>query len=151
MRLLLPEHVRHSGTHYLEYDATGEWQQIEGQVLHISGAKQVGSDYGLSLLEPFVQIAATNETLDSVLHEVALAEPPSDRIDEAAAWLKQVADLRERTFAQSAKRIAETLGDATRGLRDPSREQLYFPGLELMSNAADRLQFRGAATRDAGS
>jgi hypothetical protein len=150
MRLLVPEFVRHVNDGYQLYDAvSGQFQLIEGQVLHLTGAKQVGSDYGLSLLEPFVQIATTNETLDSAVNDVALAQPPIDRVDEAAAWLKQVVDLRERTFADSAERIAETLGGATRSFRNPSGEELYFPGLELMSNAAERLQFRDAAQRDA--
>jgi hypothetical protein len=149
MRLLLPELVRHvSGQGYeVREEGSETFRPIEGEVLHLTGAKQVRSDYGLSLLEPFVQIAATNETIESVVQDAALWQPPPDHVDDASAWLRKVISLRERTFAESAERIAETLGGATGGLRDPSIDELYFPGLEQMENAAERLRFRDRTPR----
>jgi hypothetical protein len=149
MRLLLPEFVRHVGKDRYEVrdNAATEYMPVEGQVLHLPGAKQVGSDYGLSLLEPFLQISATNETMEGVVQDAALLQPPPGRVEEASAWLKQVIELRERTFSDSAERIVTLLGGSTRSFVDPLAEDLYFPGLQQMADAAERLQFRDATRR----
>jgi len=145
MRLLRPEFVRHVGPgKYEEADEKGDFRPVVGHVLHQTGTRQVGSEYGVSVLEPFLQIAATNETLDYVVQDGALNNPPPGWEDEASRWLSKVIDLRERTFSQSAERIAATLGGATSSLRDPDSETLYFPGLARMDGAADT--FRSAET-----
>lgn len=150
MRLFLPELVRHVGEGHYEAreEPGGEFRPVVGYVLHHTGARQVGSEYGLSLLEPFIQIAATNEALESGIHDVAMLQPPPHRVEEASAWLQHVISLRERTFAENAKRVATILGGATASLRDPSSEALYFPGLAFMDNAAERLRFRDPVRRN---
>lgn len=146
MRLLQPELVHHVGEDKYEVRerSSDEFRPAEGRILHIPGARQVGSDYGISLLEPFLQIAAQNESMNSIVQESALLQPPPNYVEDATEWLSGVIGLRERTLADNAQRVADTLGRATAHLSDSSAQGLYFPGLELMPNAIPELRFSGS-------
>jgi hypothetical protein len=143
-KLLPPERVRHLGneSYELKDSVSGEWVKVNEPVVHLAGAKQVGSDYGVSLIEPFLQIASQNELLESAVQRVALTDPPADRVAEGADWIRDASELKERAFAESTVRVTELLGSATTNLRKVASADLYFPGQELMRDAASSLSYR---------
>lgn len=146
MQLLKPELVRIVGVDAFEVLnlETGEYRTVDGKVLHLTGAKQVGSPYGMSVLEPFIQVSTTNEALDAAVNEVATMIPPPEYVEKASSWLKGIIDLRERTFVESSNRIVNMLGGATQSLKGASVDGIYFPGEEQMRDEASSARYRAS-------
>jgi hypothetical protein len=138
LRLLSPESVEILGpdTFALRSNGGPAGVPITDHVLHLRGGHQVGSEYGVSLLEPFVVLLGQREVFDRNIQD-AERFPPSTQRD---AWLATNRRLRERVAADQARRVEVLLGDATTQFA-PAPPDLYFPGLEEMAPAVSRLSF----------
>ncbi len=136
IRLLRPEQVTILGpTTVLVAD--GGTRAVHRHVMHMTGGEQLNSPYGLSILEPFV-----NLQLDREIHQLSL--------DIAEAWaygpVPEVARVRAQENVPLARRrlehigrqVTQTLG-GTAHLRTEPPADLYFPGHELMAPAAGGL------------
>jgi hypothetical protein len=138
VRLLPPESVEILGSDSFALRSHGglEGAPIRDQVLHLRGGHQVDSEYGVSLLEPFVVLLGQREVFDRNIQE-AERFPSSPERD---AWLATNQQLRERVAADQARRIEVLLGGSTTQFA-PAPPDLYFPGLEQMAPAVSRLWF----------
>lgn len=135
IRLLQPEFVRllgHDGT--VKY-SNGAQSSIYRDVLHETGARQVGSAYGVSVLEPYVQLLVQKEL---VQHQ----------IDTYDAWLaggapSHVVKSLERnlpTARRSLDAVAsqiKAISGAAVNIEVAVPRDLYFPGYERMEPAAE--------------
>ena len=145
MRLLQPEHVTVDGPNaFTETSSEGETRHT--QVMHIRGAEQQASPYGLSVLEPFLSIQAEHDTLTrtALLPDAwARAGVP----DEIVAGARGAAEVAKRTLRASEQKIDQLLG-ASPSLRVEVPPNLYFRNQTQMRPAAGRIALR--ANREVG-
>lgn len=144
-QLLLPESVRavERMKEGLER-VTTEDGNIYGTVLHITGAEQQDSVYGLSVLEPFVEVQLKRDLAMSLLKKAAAYErlsAPEPYRSEANANVP----LAQRILEWSDSRATELLG-GPRTLHVMVPADLYFTGHELLTPAAG-----GISTSDPGA
>jgi hypothetical protein len=145
MRLLLPESVtiRDDGC-YEEATTTGIIVHRKKYILHVKGASQADSRYGVSLLEPFVMLQAQREIAESV-------------IQRAIAWDNDAVPTAERQYAESMRPLgdrilAQTKVDtdailgpvlATNSLQVDVPDPLFFNGFEDLQPAAKGIAIDG--------
>jgi hypothetical protein len=152
IRLLPPELVRilePVGPGILSV-AVGDAGVIHKPVLHVTGAEQRESSYGLSVLEPFVQVQCEREVMLDLL-EVAKAwdRPDVPELYRSDA-LKKV-PLARRVLASLESKVVTMLG-GPRTLRVQPPADLYFPGYEGMAPVANGLSMvTGEADAGTGS
>jgi hypothetical protein len=106
-------------------------------VLHVTGAEQRDSPYGVSILEPFVHPQAQRELMRWTLETADAWEKHQRSVRESAlAWIRRDVPLARRTLDSIAAQIDATLvGPASLDVRLPA--DLYFPGHEVMAPAAE--------------
>jgi hypothetical protein len=138
LRLLPPESVKILGPD--KFGVLTETQStvipVRERVLHVRGAHQVSSDYGASLLEPFIILAGQRDVLGLGIKE-AEQFPPSSRRD---SWLDESRGLQQRAAVDRARQIETLLGSSTTRFSAPPID-LYFPGLEEMKPSVSSLRF----------
>jgi hypothetical protein len=144
LRLLAPESVEVLGPDAFAIlsDSETAGVPVKEHVLHLRGAHQVGSEYGVSLLEPFVVLLAQREVFDRAIGDAERFSPSNER----DSWLAKNRQLRERLIRDQAHRVEVLLGAATTRFAPPSPD-LYFPGLEEMHPAVPGLQFYDESNR----
>ncbi|MET7806876.1 hypothetical protein [Micromonospora chersina] len=131
LRLIAPEGARlnDSGNSVQEPGSTG-WTRV----LHIRGAEQVGSKYGLGMLEPFIAQIAQRDALIRKLY----AADCLLRWDRTPPWAKALAETDKKAVPQLIRTVESqmqaALGSVTEGLTEPPQE-LFFPGHERMEPA----------------
>jgi hypothetical protein len=145
IRLLLPEAVTilDPETGRVADAGTGS---IHTGVLHVTGAEQRDSPYGISVLEPFVQIQNERE---SMLETLAIAEVWEQQIVPKLVMsrLRRDVPLARRTLDSMPGRIKAILGGlGTLQVQPPA--DLYFPGHQLMAPAAQALVLEQGVPRD---
>jgi hypothetical protein len=144
-RLLRPERVERTGeSNFENRDDNGVLVPVSGTVLHLQGGHQVSSAYGISLLEPFMAILGQREIFsDSATIASNTLESTTDMSlrSKIESWTKEIEVAAEEFEADSRQRIADLLGRATEDIARPDASELYFPGMELMSDAADSIRF----------
>jgi hypothetical protein len=138
LRLLAPESVEVRGPDAFAILSDGETTglPVEEHVLHLQGAHQMKSDYGVSLLEPFVILLGQREIFDRAIEDAERFSPSSER----DTWLTKNRQLRERLIRDQSHRVEVLLGSATTKFPPPS-PNTYFPGLEEMQPAVSSLRF----------
>ncbi len=137
IRLLPPDVLVEVSGEVATIQSTGQLEQVK-PVLHLQGGRQVGSDLGMSFLEPFVITCANRDTFLSVLltSEVILASGTLD--DEARSWASQMKPYAEAQLQQISDKTLEVLGHATDQFVDAA-EGTYFEGQERMTPSAGRM------------
>lgn len=112
-------------------------EQIE-PVLHLPGGRQVGSELGVSFLEPFVMTCANRDTFLSVLltAEVVLASRAAN--NEARSWAAGMKPYAQERLRDLSARTREVLGHATEQFVD-AVSGTYFEGQERMTPSAGRM------------
>jgi hypothetical protein len=138
-RLLLPENVTISTDgSYIEWTSNGD--VTHRSVIHIKGATQPESSYGLSILEPLIVFQVQKE---QALHWIDRA-----RIWEAEGvsaehvkWAMDLVPLADRTLAAVEDRTREILGPvfARNALKVKVPDDLYLRGAEVMEPAAQAI------------
>ncbi len=113
---------------------------VHRKVLHIKGASQPDSPYGVSLLEPLVGLQLQRELADYLLETAAAW----DSDDVPAGPRKDATDrvpFAQRTLAMVDQQTEEIFGPVTGanslGVKVPS--ELYFRGSEIMQPAAQAI------------
>ena len=144
IRLLQPEKVTILGPRTVRVTDSGT-ESVHRPVMHMTGAEQQGSPYGLSVLEPFVHLQNERETFQESL-EIAEAWTQIPAPEDARAWALGNVPLARRRLKDIDDKITATLGGSTH-LGSSPRPVCTFPGHELMSPAAARLSL---VTRESG-
>ncbi|MEV5767172.1 hypothetical protein AB0L34_21785 [Micromonospora sp. NPDC052213] len=104
------------------------------RVLHVRGAEQVGSMYGLGMVEPFISQVSMHDVLIGRLY-TARSWTLWDRAPSSAKdWAATVERSVPRMIKRVQDQIKASLGTVTEGLTDPPQD-LYFPGRERMMPA----------------
>ena len=135
IRLLPPERVTILDSETVRVtDGDGGADVIHRPVLHVTGAEQQGSPYGLSVLEPFVHLQNERETFQESL-EIAEAWNQIPAPESARAWALGNVPLARRRLEDIDSRITATLGGLAHLEVQPPAD-LYFRGYELMAPAA---------------
>jgi hypothetical protein len=151
MRLLLPESVtiRDDGC-YAEATTTGVVVHRGNYVMHVKGASQAHSRYGVSLLEPFVVLQAQREIAESIL-QCAVAWDRDDMPAEIRHEAVGRRPLADRVLAQTARDTDAILGPvlATNSLQIDVPDPLYFSGFEDLQPAAKGIAIDGPPTEGA--
>jgi hypothetical protein len=149
IRLLRPELVT-----VLEPDkvrvSDGDTDVIYRSVLHETGAEQYGSSYGLSVLEPFVNLQTNRELMLQTLEFAEAYAQPSAPESVRTKALENV-PLARRTLDSIDSQVAATLGGPmTLQVQLPA--DLYFPGHEFMAPTAAGLALvAGESSADPGA
>lgn len=102
---------------------------IREHVLHLKGVEQIRSSYGVSLLEPFLQILFERDKMEEAQEamEMILAHPQAeDSVKQRAAESSRLA---KRILDNSDARVRKLLRFPLDHLED-SQEDLYFEGQE---------------------
>jgi hypothetical protein len=133
IRLLQPEQVTILDSETVRV-ADGGTDVIHRPVMHVTGADQQGSPYGVSVLEPFVHLQNEREIFQESI-EMAEAWNQIPAPEDARSWALRNVPLARRRLKDIDDRIAATLGGPTHLEVEPPAD-LYFPGLELMTPAA---------------
>ena len=133
LRLLPPEKVTILDSETVQL-ADGGTDVIHTSVMHMTGAEQQGSLYGLSVLEPFVQLRDERETFQASI-EMAKTWSQIPAPEYARAWALGNVPLARRRLKDIDDKITATLGGTTHLEVEPPAD-LYFPGHELMAPAA---------------
>lgn len=115
----------------------GDEHSIHDKVLHLTGAEQLSSPYGVSMLEPFVQPLLQRELMQHLI-DTAQAwdrpEVPDQYRQDAAARVP----MAHRALAAIENNF-EQLSGAAAALRVDPPPDLYFPGHDRMAHAAEGL------------
>jgi len=112
-------------------------------VMHLRGAHQVGSRYGISMIEPFVHLLVQREVFEGTLalEEQALRDPNLSQRD--LVRMAGSAGLARRVLPALAHQAQDLLGGpASLAVNVP--DELYFPGHEDMAPAAEALTLNPA-------
>lgn len=138
MRLLLPEAVtiREDGS-FEEATPTGLVVHSPEHVMHVKGATQAHSQYGVSLLEPLVSVQAHREIAEGILARAAAWD--NDAVpEESRKHALEMRPLGERIAAMAERDTEAILGPtlATNSLRIQVPDPLYFRGFEELRPAA---------------
>ena len=133
IRLLPPEKVTILDSETVQL-ADGGTDVIHTSVMHMTGAEQQGSLYGLSVLEPFVQLQNERETFQASI-EMAETWSQIPAPEYARTWALGNVPLARRRLKDIDDKITATLGGTTHLEVEPPAD-LYFPGHELMAPAA---------------
>ena len=133
IRLLPPEQVMILNPDTVRV-TEGSNHVIHSPVMHITGAEQQDSPYGLSILEPFVHLQTEREIMQETL-ETAQAWNQIPVPETARTWALGNIPLARRRLKDIENKIAATLG-ASANLQVQPPADLYFPGYELMAPAA---------------
>ena len=133
IRLLPPDQVTILDSETVRV-TDGGTEVIHRHIMHVTGAEQQGSPYGLSVLEPFVSLQNERETFLESL-EIAEAWNQIPAPEAARAWALGNVPLARRRLKDIDDRITATLGGPTHLEVEPPAD-LYFPGYELMTPAA---------------
>jgi hypothetical protein len=133
IRLLRPEQAT-----VLEADTVcvsdGNAEVIHRPVMHVTGAEQYDSRYGLSVLEPFVNLQSHRELMLLTIEFAEAYEQPSVPEPARAKAVENV-PLACRALESIDNQVAAMLGNPRTLPAEPSTD-LYFPGYELMAPAA---------------
>jgi hypothetical protein len=136
VRLLQPEHVEILEPGVFR-ETAGDQQVIHRQVLHVPGAHQFGSFYGVSVLEPFIQIENQREVMTEV-RDLGSAwdrpEVPEKEREDARSRIP----LAQRQLAELEERSVSLLG-GVKTIGITPEPGLYFRGMEQMSPHAERI------------
>jgi hypothetical protein len=144
-KLLKPEKVRVTGPEQYEVlDDFGSATAVTGRVIHMRGAHQVNSPYGISVLEPFVVIVGQRDVMVAVQQDIQRFEREASftQLPQIRKWADEVGPLAARSIREAPDRIKSVLGDAVDAYREPDPEELYFPGFERMRDALESIRFR---------
>ncbi len=133
IRLLPPERVTILDSETVRV-TDGGTDVIHKPVIHMTGAEQQGSPYGLSVLEPFVHLQNEREAFQETL-EIAEVWSQIPAPETARAWARGNVPLARRRLKDIDSKITATLGGPTYLEVQPPAD-LYFPGHELMAPAA---------------
>jgi hypothetical protein len=133
IRLLSPERVTILNPETVRV-SEGSSHVIHSPVLHVTGAEQQGSPYGLSVLEPFVHLQTEREIMQETL-EIAAAWEQIPVPEAARTWAVSSVPLACRRLKDIGSKVTATLG-ASGNLQVEAPADLYFPGYELMAPAA---------------
>ncbi|GFG63963.1 hypothetical protein MKUB_14530 [Mycobacterium kubicae] len=145
IRLLRPESVAIQGDGTF-IERTPEGDVLHRRVLHVKGASQADSPYGISILEPLVLLQIQKETADELKAR-------------AAAWNVDAVPVEHREYALSmlpfAERTLETVETQTKNILGPVLDRntldvqvpagLYFAGAEKMQPAAQAIAMPAAS------
>jgi hypothetical protein len=134
IRLLPPEQVTIVDSETVRV-TDGGTDVIHRPVLHVTGAEQPGSPYGLSVLEPFVHLQNERETFQETLELAEAANQNPATPEDFRAWALRNVPLASRRLKDIDNKITATLGGPTHLEVEPPAD-LYFPGHELMAPAA---------------
>ena len=134
IRLLPPESTRLLDARTAVVEADGG-STIYSNILHIRGAEQLGSPYGVSVLEPFVQLQARLEVMFQAI-QLAEAWRRPEVAEEHQVAVQRSVPLAERSIAILHTRAEELLG-GSRTLKVSPPVDLYFPGHEHAEPAAE--------------
>jgi hypothetical protein len=151
MRLLLPETVTvmDDGS-FEEQKPSGMVRHKPNHVMHIKGATQAASRYGVSLLEPLVVLQAHREIADGVLSRAIAWD--DDRVPaESRDYALRMKPLGERIAARVERDTEAIIGPtlATNSLEVLVPESLYFPGSEDLKPAAEGISIAGPLSGEA--
>lgn len=146
MRLLLPESVtiRDDGC-YEEVTMSGIVVHRGKYVLHVKGASQAHSRYGVSLLEPFVMLQAQREIAEGIIQRAV--EWDNDAVPtEARRHAQNMWPLGDRILAQVELDTDAILGPvlATNSLHVDVPDPLFFKGFEDLQPAAKGIAIDGS-------
>ena len=143
MVLVSPEAVVDVADHRIrvQIDGTDSWID---RALHVPGARQIGSDLGVSHLEPILQIAHERSLwLDTLLTARAWrASPRTPQTPDIQRFIAQSEPLAVTELGKTASNLESVLGMLTTAFDDPPVD-LYFSGHELMAPACDRTVLNG--------
>jgi len=106
-------------------------------VMHVRGAEQVGSTYGVSVLEPFVQLLNEKEQFQGAItgqEAWRRGGAPADVLERGEGSV----GLANRMLPVLEERAAALFGGTT-GIRTAVPGDLYFPGQVRMEPAAEGL------------
>jgi hypothetical protein len=145
MRLLLPEAVtiKDDGS-FVEATATGAVVHSHKHVLHVTGATQAHSRYGVSLLEPLVSLQAHREIAEGIFSRADAWD--NDAVPEdSRKYALEMKPLGQRIAAMVERDTEAILGPTltTNSLRVQVPEPLYFSGFEEMQPAAQGIAISG--------
>lgn len=145
MRLLPPEVVTVlDDGNYEEETPGGPIIHRAKHVMHVKGATQAHSRYGVSLLEPLVALQAHREIADEIISQAIASDddrfPPDWR-----QYTVRRKPLGERIAAQVERDTEAILGPslATNSLGVVVPEDLYFRGFEVLAPAAQGIAIAG--------
>ncbi|MFF5075564.1 hypothetical protein ACFY36_00810 [Actinoplanes sp. NPDC000266] len=132
IRLLKPENTRLCDDPSYAINLTsGE----RVRVLHITGATQLNSRYGVSQLEPLVAIVGQHDILMSQLYLADASSIAPSAPTEAKDWAARSTSPIEAMAADARSKVSVLLGEVTNSFADPPQD-LYFSGLERMSDSS---------------
>lgn len=142
MRLLRPESTTLLGPERALVVEGGR-EFVYEPVMHVRGEHQVGSRYGISVLEPFVHLLVQREVSEDALafQEQALREPNLSQ--SKLQQIERTAELARRTLSAIARQGQDLLGGRA-SLAVDVPDELYFPGHEEMAPAAEALTLNPA-------
>jgi DNA-binding NarL/FixJ family response regulator len=137
IRLVLPEDLVSVRGEVATVRADGERAEV-APVLHLRAGGQVGSELGVSFLEPFVVTCANRDTfLSSLLtSELILASRTTN--DELLSWANEIKPYAMQQLRALEERTRAVLGRVTEGFVDAA-PGTYFEGQERMTPSAGRI------------
>lgn len=112
--------------------------QDVGPVMHLRGGRQVGSELGVSFLEPFVVTCAHRDTFLSVLLSAELMLASGSAPTEARSWATAMRPYAQERLRDLEAGVRRVLGQATQQFVDAA-SGTYFEGQELMTPSAGRV------------
>jgi hypothetical protein len=145
-RLMLPENVTIGGNGVF-IESTPDGDVLHRNVIHMKGATQPGSLYGVSILEPLVVFQIQKE---QALHWIARADTWAAEGVPARhlTWAQSLLPLADRTLSTLEEQTQEIFGPVlarnTVKVRIPS--DLYLDGSEAMTPAAEAISLAVAGT-----
>lgn len=145
LRLLRPEDVEIIGSGVFR-ESSGDREVLHTRVVHVTGAHQYDSPYGVSVLEPFIQIENQRGVMSDV-RDLGVAWDRSEVPEVARREARARIPLADRQLADLDERTVKLLGGA-QTLGVTLQPGLYFPGMELMSPSAEALTMIGKPPTD---
>ena len=128
LRLFRPEDVKvEKGPSYLLRDEVGQLAPLKESVIHLPGALQTSGPYGVSMLEPFIQMLLPVDTAERAVEQLREFPPSQERDDTISRFTRHL----DRARAELEERESNVLGLATARLPTSSGLQ-YFPGFEKL-------------------
>lgn len=137
IRLLPPESLVSVHGEVATIRSEGRVEEIK-PVLHLPGGRQMGSELGISYLEPFIKACVDRDTFLSTLlaSELILASGTSSQ--DMRDWADRIKPYAQGQLRQISLRTEEILGQATQPFRDAAPDT-YFEGQERMKPSVGRM------------
>lgn len=137
IRLIPPESLISVHGKVATIHSEGRVEEIK-PVLHLPGGRQVGSELGISFLEPFVMICAERDTFLSTLLTSELIVASRTANEGLRSWAARFKPYAQEQLKQITARTEVVLGKATQQFVDAA-PGTYFEGQERMKPSAGRL------------